>query len=102
MTFSLYYISKFHVGAEHFRAAALGGGPRGGADGAGGRGPPGGGEGGDGMGVAVEVASGRWRAEEVQGEAAGSFEKFPPEDLHRGDGVRRSLPLTAQIGRAHV
>jgi hypothetical protein len=33
------------------------------------------------MGVAV--GGGRWRAEE-EGEAAGSFEKVPPEDLHRG------------------
>lgn len=77
---SLYHISKFHVGAEHLRAAALRGGPRRGGEGAGGRVPPGGGEGGDGMGLCV--GGGRWRVEE-EGEAAGSFEKVPPEDLHR-------------------
>lgn len=69
-----------YVGAEHLRAAALRGGPRRGGEGAGGRVPPGGGEGGDGMGLCV--GGGRWRVEE-EGEAAGSFEKVPPEDLHR-------------------
>lgn len=36
------------------------------------------------MGVAAVVGGGR--GGEVEGEAAGSFQKFPPEDLHRGGG----------------